>query len=39
MPYLHLDLPATIPSREARIATRLCKVYAELMETHYGGRT
>ena len=34
MPYLHLDLPATYPVQVKReLATRLCKVYAEVMET------
>jgi phenylpyruvate tautomerase PptA (4-oxalocrotonate tautomerase family) len=34
MPYLHLDLPGTYPVEVKReLATRLCKLYAELMET------
>ena len=34
MPYLHLDLPATYPVEVKRaLATRLCKLYAEVMET------
>src|SRR5258705_13795495 len=34
MPYLHLDLPATYPVQVKReLATRLCKLYAEVMET------
>jgi hypothetical protein len=34
MPYLHLDLPGTYPVRVRReLATRLCKLYAEVMET------
>ncbi len=34
MPYLHLDLPATYSVQVKReLATRLCKVYAEVMET------
>ena len=34
MPYLHLDLPGTYPVEVKReLATRLCKPYAELMET------
>jgi hypothetical protein len=36
MPYLHLDLPGTYPVEVKReLATRLCKLYAEVME---GGR-
>ena len=34
MPYLHLDLPGTYPVEVKReLATQLCKLYAELMET------
>ena len=34
MPYLHLDLPGTHPAPVKReLATRLCKRYAEIMET------
>ena len=34
MPYLHLDLPSTYPVEIKReLATRLCKLYAEVMET------
>jgi len=34
MPYLHLDLPGTYPVPVKReLATRLCKLHAELMET------
>jgi phenylpyruvate tautomerase PptA (4-oxalocrotonate tautomerase family) len=34
MPYLHLDLPSTYPVQVKReLATRLCKLYAEVMET------
>src|SRR5438094_4741982 len=34
MPYLHLDLPATYPVQVKReLATRLCKLYAEVLET------
>jgi hypothetical protein len=34
MPYLHLDLPGTYPVKVKReLATRLCKLYAEVMET------
>jgi hypothetical protein len=34
MPYLHLDLPGTYPVEVKReLATRLCKLYADLMET------
>ncbi len=34
MPYLHLDLPGTYPVEVKReLATRLCKLYAEVMET------
>src|SRR5947199_396335 len=34
MPYLHLDLPGTYPVQVKReLATRLCKLYAESMET------
>src|SRR5882757_10123500 len=34
MPYLHLDLPGTYPVEVKReLATRLCKLYANLMET------
>ena len=34
MPYLHLDLPGTYPSQSKReLATRLCELYAEAMET------
>ena len=34
MPYLHLDLPGTYPVQAKREwATRLCKLYAEVMET------
>jgi hypothetical protein len=34
MPYLHLDLPSTYPVEVKReLATRLCKLYAEVMET------
>ena len=34
MPYLHLDLPGAYPVEVKReLATRLCKLYAELMET------
>ena len=34
MPYLHLDLPGTYPVQAKRnLATRLCKLYADVMET------
>jgi phenylpyruvate tautomerase PptA (4-oxalocrotonate tautomerase family) len=34
MPYLHLDLPGTHPMEVKReLARRLCKLYAEVMET------
>jgi hypothetical protein len=34
MPYLHLDLPGTYPIGVKReLASRLCKLYAEVMET------
>jgi len=34
MPYLHLDLPGAYPVEVKReLATRLCKLYADLMET------
>jgi phenylpyruvate tautomerase PptA (4-oxalocrotonate tautomerase family) len=34
MPYLHLDLPGTLPMEVKReLARRLCKLYAEVMET------
>src|SRR5882724_6501078 len=34
MPYLHLDVPGTYPVKVKReLATRLCKLYAEVMET------
>ena len=34
MPYLHLDLPGTYPIEVKReLAARLCKLYAEVMET------
>jgi hypothetical protein len=34
MPHLHLDLPGTYPALVKReLATRLCKLYAEVMET------
>jgi phenylpyruvate tautomerase PptA (4-oxalocrotonate tautomerase family) len=34
MPYLHLDLPGTYPVEVKReLASRLCKLYAEVMET------
>ena len=34
MPYLHLDLPGTYATVVKRdLATRLCKVYAEVMQT------
>ena len=34
MPYMHLDLPGTYPVEIKReLATRLCKLYAEVMET------
>ena len=34
MPYLHLDLPGTYPVAVKReLATRLCKLYADIMET------
>jgi phenylpyruvate tautomerase PptA (4-oxalocrotonate tautomerase family) len=34
MPYLHLDLPGTYPMEVKReLARRLCKLYAEVMET------
>jgi phenylpyruvate tautomerase PptA (4-oxalocrotonate tautomerase family) len=34
MPYLHLDLPGTYPVEVKReLARRLCKLYAEVMET------
>src|SRR5205807_9640025 len=34
MPYLHLDLPGAYPAEVKReLATRLCKLYAEVMET------
>jgi hypothetical protein len=33
MPYLHLDLPGTYPVEVKRaLATRLCKLYADVME-------
>ena len=38
MPYLHLDLRATYPVPVKReLATRLCKLYAEVMETQLWG--
>jgi len=34
MPYLHLDLPGVYPVAVKReLATRLCKLYADIMET------
>jgi phenylpyruvate tautomerase PptA (4-oxalocrotonate tautomerase family) len=34
MPYLHLDLPLTVPAADrARIAGRLARLYADVMET------
>jgi hypothetical protein len=34
MPYLHLDLPGTYPTKVKReLATRLCTLYAEVMKT------
>src|SRR5579862_5909129 len=34
MPYLHLDLPGTYVTAVKRdLATRLCEVYAEVMQT------
>jgi hypothetical protein len=34
MPYLHLDLPGTYAVEVKReLATRLCKLYADVMET------
>src|SRR5258708_4340921 len=34
MPYLHLDLPGTYPIEVKReLAARLCKLYAQVMET------
>src|SRR5438309_5350695 len=34
MPYMHLDLPGTYPVAVKRdLATRLCELYAEVMET------
>src|SRR5258708_6060869 len=34
MPYLHLDLPGTYPAQVKReLATRLCELYAGVMET------
>jgi phenylpyruvate tautomerase PptA (4-oxalocrotonate tautomerase family) len=34
MPYLHLDLPRTYSTAVKRdLATRLCKLYAEVMQT------
>ena len=34
MPYLHLNLPATYPVEVKReLATRLCNVYADVMQT------
>ena len=34
MPYLHLDLPGTYSVAVKRdLATRLCELYAEVMET------
>jgi len=34
MPYLHLDLPGTYPVAVQReLAMRLCKLYADIMET------
>lgn len=34
MPYLHLDLPRTYATAVKRdLATRLCKIYAEVMQT------
>jgi phenylpyruvate tautomerase PptA (4-oxalocrotonate tautomerase family) len=34
MPYLHLDLPGAYPLAVKReLATRLCRLYADLMET------
>ena len=34
MPYLHLDLPGTYPVKvKCELATRLCELYAEAMET------
>ena len=35
MPYLHLDLPLTVPAADrARVAGRLARLYAEVMETN-----
>ena len=34
MPYMHLDLPRTYPMEiKCELATRLCKLYPEVMET------
>jgi hypothetical protein len=34
MPYLHLDLPGAYPvGLKRQLATRLCRLYADLMET------
>jgi hypothetical protein len=34
MPYMHLDLPGTYSTAVKRdLATRLCRLYAELMQT------
>ena len=34
MPYLHLDLPGAYPIEVKReLAARLCKLYAQVMET------
>src|SRR3979411_1175480 len=34
MPYLHLDLPGAYPlAVQSELATRLCTLYADLMET------
>ncbi len=34
MPYLHLDLPGRFPAeRKRELATRLCRLYADVMQT------
>lgn len=34
MPYMHLDLPGKFPAQQKReLATRLCKLYSQVMET------
>ena len=38
MPYLYLDLAKTYPSGTKReLASRLCHLYADVMQTQFGG--